>query len=152
LKQAGLSDQQVTFPDETIKHVIERYTREAGVRQLERAIGRVIRKLALGIAEGENKPVTVSFEQLADLLGAETFARERLREHLPPGVATGLAWTEAGGDVLYLEAVFLPGGKGLTLTGQLGKVMQESASAAQSFLWSHAEELGIDRRVFRRNG
>src|SRR5207302_342368 len=76
----------------------------------------------------------------------------RIRQQLPPGVATGLAWTEAGGDVLYIEATLLPSGRGLTLTGQLGQVMQESATAAQSYVWSHADELGIDRNLFRRSG
>jgi ATP-dependent Lon protease len=75
-----------------------------------------------------------------------------MRKQLPPGVATGLAWTETGGDVLYVEATLLPNGRGMTLTGQLGEVMQESARAAQSYLWSHAQELGIDRMLFRRYG
>ena len=86
------------------------------------------------------------------MLGAEVFELERAREELPPGVATGLAWTEAGGDVLYVETALLPGGSGLTLTGQLGSVMQESARAAQSYLWSHAEELGIDPQKFKADG
>jgi ATP-dependent Lon protease len=86
------------------------------------------------------------------MLGPERFFLERIRQQLPPGVATGLAWTEAGGDVLYIEATLLPSGRGLTLTGQLGQVMQESATAAQSYVWSHADELGIDRNQFRRAG
>ena len=86
------------------------------------------------------------------MLGRESFYLERLRQKLPPGVTTGLAWTEAGGDVLYVEATLLPGGRGLTLTGQLGKIMQESATAAQSYIWSHADELGINRSQFRRAG
>ena len=152
LRQAGLKVEQIGLPQETLERFIRLYTREAGVRQLERVIGRVIRKVAIRFAEGQKEPVTVSPDDLPDLLGPQQFAREHLRGRLPPGVATGLAWTEAGGDVLYLEAVLLPGGRGLTLTGQLGKVMQESASAAQSFIWSHAKDLGIDRRIFRRNG
>jgi ATP-dependent Lon protease len=152
LAQAGLKPEQVEFPHVTISRIIERYTREAGVRHLERSIGSVIRKLALTFAEGHAEKVTVTPDSLIDHLGPPPFAREQLREQIPAGVAVGLAWTEAGGDVLYLEAVLLPGGRGLTLTGQLGKVMQESASAAQSFIWSHADDLGIDRSLFRRNG
>jgi ATP-dependent Lon protease len=152
LSQAGVKAEQIILPQETLKRFIQLYTREAGVRQLERVLGRVIRKVALRFAEGQQELVTVSPDELPELLGPQHFTREHLRGRLPPGVATGLAWTEAGGDVLYLETVLLPGGRGLTLTGQLGKVMQESASAAQSFIWSHAKELGIDRRIFRRNG
>jgi ATP-dependent Lon protease len=86
------------------------------------------------------------------MLGPERFTMERVRQQLPPGVATGLAWTEAGGEVLYIEATLLPDGTGLTLTRHLGAVMQESAKAAQSFIWSHAEGLGIDRALFTHAG
>jgi ATP-dependent Lon protease len=86
------------------------------------------------------------------MLGPEPFNQETMRRDLPPGVATGLAWTETGGDVLYIEATLLPDGKGMTLTGQLGEVMQESAKAAQSYIWSHAEEFGIDPNVFKDSG
>jgi ATP-dependent Lon protease len=152
LAEAGLNAEQVVVPDDTMKRLIRRYTREAGVRQLERALGRLIRKVALRFAEGQTQAVTVQPEDLPDMLGPERFFLERIRQHLPPGVATGLAWTEAGGDVLYIEATLLPSGRGLTMTGQLGKVMQESATAAQSYIWSHADELGIDRNLFRRSG
>jgi ATP-dependent Lon protease len=152
LDQAGLKEGQITLPDETLRRVIRRYTREAGLRQLERALGQLARKVALRIAEGKTEAVTIGPEDLTDLLGPERFFLENLRQQLPPGVATGLAWTEAGGDVLYIEATLLPGGRGLTLTGQLGQVMQESATAAQSYVWAHAEELGIDRNLFRRSG
>lgn len=152
VKEAGLTPEQVTFPDETIKNIIAGYTREAGLRRLERAIAKVVRKVALRFAEGHQEPVTVRPEDLAELLGPEPFTQEQMRKTLPPGVAIGLAWTESGGDVLYIEATLLPGGKGLTLTGQLGDVMQESAKAAQSFVWSHADELGIDKSLFKENG
>src|SRR5262249_45015254 len=89
---------------------------------------------------------------LPEMLGPERFSFELTRKQLPPGVATGLAWTETGGDVLYIEATLLPEGKGLTLTGQLGAVMQESAKAAQSFIWSHADMLGIDRALCKHAG
>jgi ATP-dependent Lon protease len=152
LAEAGLNADQVVVPDDTLRRIIRRYTREAGVRQLERALGRLIRKVALRFAEGQAEAVTVRPEDLPDMLGPERFFLEQIRQKLPPGVATGLAWTEAGGDVLYVEATLLPNGRGLTLTGQLGKVMQESATAAQSYVWSHADELGIDRKLFRRSG
>jgi len=152
LTQSGLKPEQLTVPDETVKRLTQCYTREAGLRQLERALGRLCRKVAIRFAEGHTEPVTVKPEDLAELLGPEPFSVEHLRQQMPPGVVTGLAWTEAGGDVLYVEATLLPGGRGLTLTGQLGKVMQESATAAQSYVWSHADELGIDRNLFRRAG
>jgi ATP-dependent Lon protease len=152
LKETGLTAEQLIINDQALLHVIARYTREAGVRQLERAIGRLARRVALRFAEGNMEPVTVRLEDVAEMLGPERFTFEMARKQLPPGVATGLAWTEAGGDVLYVEATLLPESKGLTLTGQLGDVMQESAKAAQSFIWSHANELGIDTDLVRKSG
>ncbi len=152
LKESGLTDQQFILTDEALSHVIGRYTREAGVRQLERAIGSLTRRVALRFAEGDTRPVIVRVEDLPEMLGPERFSFELTRKQLPPGVATGLAWTETGGDVLYIEATLLPAGRGLTLTGHLGEVMQESAKAAQSFIWAHAEQMGIDPNVVRRSG
>ncbi len=152
LKQTGLTTEQIRFEDDTIRRMIKGYTREAGLRQLERTIGRVARKVALRYAEGNGEPVTVHAGDLADMLGPEFFNQDELRKQLPAGVATGLAWTETGGEVLYVEATLLPGGRGLTITGQLGEVMQESARAAQSFVWAHATELGIDPAVFKESG
>lgn len=152
LKEAGLTAEQCLLTDAALHRVISRYTREAGVRQLERAIGRLMRKVALRFAEGHTEPVTLHPPDLADMLGPERFSPEQARKQLPPGVATGVAWTESGGDVLYIEATLLPDGRGLTLTGQLGEVMKESAQAAQSYIWSHADELGIDRKLFRKSG
>lgn len=151
LKDAGLSDGQVSITRDALLWMISRYTREAGVRQLERTIGRVARKVALRHAEGRTEPVEAAPEDLTDYLGPHRFMPEQTRQVLPFGVATGLAWTETGGDVLYVEATLLPGSRGLTLTGQLGAVMQESAKAAQSYIWSHAESLGIDPALFRRH-
>lgn len=91
-------------------------------------------------------------ETVVELLGAEIYLPEPAREDLPPGVATGLAWTPSGGDVLYIEATLLPKGKGLTLTGHLGEVMQESVKAAQSYLWAHADEYGLDPEIFSEAG
>ena len=152
LKEAGLTEAQLNFTDEGLRAIISGYTREAGLRRLEQAIGRVARKAALRVAEGNEAPLTVRPEDLYEMLGSQMFTPEQARKELVPGVATGLAWTESGGDVLYLEATLLPDGKGLTLTGQLGEVMQESARAAQSYVWSHAEELGIDHALFKDAG
>ena len=152
LRETGVTAAQCQIIDETLQRIISRYTREAGVRQLERAIGRLARKIALQIAEGRSEAVIVRAADLPEMLGPELFFQEQARRELPPGVATGLAWTEAGGDVLYVEATLLPEGRTLTLTGQLGDVMQESAKAARSYLWSHADELGIDHGQFRRAG
>jgi ATP-dependent Lon protease len=152
LQQSGLTAEQLVLPDATLRHIIGRYTREAGVRLLEKAIGRVARKVAVRFAEGTGKAVTVQPGDLADLLGPERVAPEHVRKDLPPGVATGLAWTETGGEVLYVEASLLPGSRHLRLTGQLGDVMRESAKTAQSYVWSHAELLGVDAKQFRRSG
>ena len=136
--------------------MISRYTREAGVRQLEQMLGRLTRKVALTFADlpddTERTPVAIELALLSEWLGSERFMPEEARKHLPPGVATGLAWTPAGGDVLYIETTLLPGSHELTLTGQLGDVMQESARAARSYLWSHAESMGLDISKFKRNG
>jgi ATP-dependent Lon protease len=152
LEQAGLKPEQVEIPEETLKRIISRYTREAGVRQLERALARLMRKIALRFAEGQAQAVTVRPEDLPEMLGSERFFPERARKDLPAGVATGLAWTEAGGEVLYIEATLLPDGRGLRLTGQLGDVMKESATTAQSYVWSQADHFGIDAERFRRSG
>jgi ATP-dependent Lon protease len=100
----------------------------------------------------ERPPVTIETSKLDEWLGSERFMPEEARKNLPPGVATGLAWTPTGGDVLYVETTLLPGSHDLTITGQLGEVMQESARAARSFLWSHAESMGLDISRFKRNG
>jgi ATP-dependent Lon protease len=152
LAQAGIKPEQMTVPDETIQRIIRRYTREAGVRELDRSLGRLARKVARRIAEGHTEPVTIRPEDLPEMLGPERFFQEQARKELPPGVATGLAWTEAGGEVLYVEASLLPGGRGLRLTGQLGEVMKESARAALTYVWSHARELGIDPDKFKNTG
>lgn len=156
LKEAGLEPHQAVLTDEVLETVITRYTREAGVRQLEQMLGRLTRKVALAFAdlpEGkEREPVTITRDMLAEWLGSERFMPEEARKELPPGVATGLAWTPTGGDVLYVETTLLPGGHDLTLTGQLGDVMQESARAARSYLWAHAESMGLDISRFKRNG
>ena len=152
IQENGLRVGQLTITDAAIEMISTRYTREAGVRQLERNVGRVARKVALQVAQAEVETVIVDAEQVAEYLGPPRFYPEQARKELPAGVSTGMAWTEMGGEVLFIEATLLPGGKGLTITGQLGEVMQESARAAQSYLWSHAAEFGISAEMFREYG
>jgi ATP-dependent Lon protease len=152
LRETGLTPEQLRIEPAALRWIIGRYTREAGVRELERTLGRVARKVARRFAEGNGAPVVVHENDLIELLGPERIRPERYRKQLPAGVSTGLAWTEAGGDVLYVEASLLRDARGLRLTGQLGKVMKESARAAQTFVWSHADALGIDPEVFRHTG
>ncbi len=152
LTQTGIKPEQIDITDEALKRLIGAYTREAGVRRLEQTLGRVIRKVALKFAESEPTHVVVKPEDLVEMLGPEPIPPEHARKDLPPGVATGLAWTEAGGDVLYIEATLLPNGKDLTITGQLGDVMQESAKTARSYVWAHAVDLGIDSSKFLNTG
>jgi ATP-dependent Lon protease len=156
LKEAGLEDQQVDLPDDVLDHIISRYTREAGVRQLEQMLGRLTRKMALKVAERsdgqERQTIRIEKADLPEWLGPERFMPEEARKNIPVGVATGLAWTPTGGDVLYIETTLLPGSHEVSLTGQLGEVMQESARAARSYLWSHAESMGLDISRFKRNG
>ena len=148
----GLQPDQLEIIDDAIELIASRYTREAGVRQLERNIGSVARKVALKIAQGQTEKVRVTAADIHDYLGAPRFYPEQARKELPAGVATGMAWTEMGGEVLFIEATLLPGGQGLTITGQLGEVMQESARAAQSYLWSHAVEFSINPEMFNDYG
>jgi ATP-dependent Lon protease len=146
-KEAGLSPEQLAVPDDTILAIIRRYTRESGVRELERTLGRLARKVALRIALGDASHVTLEPGDLKPFLGPERVFQESARKTLPPGVATGLAWTETGGDVLYVEALLLPESDRsdrFMLTGQLGRVMQESAQAARSYIVSHFAALGIE--------
>jgi ATP-dependent Lon protease len=152
LAETGLSSEQVLFPDEGLKKLISSYTREAGLRNLERGISRLCRKAALKFAEGRTEVIDMTPDSIVDLLGPEIYLPEPARVNLPPGVSTGLAWTPSGGDVLYIEATLLPKGKGLIITGQLGDVMQESAKAAHSYLWAHTEEYGLDPQLFSDSG
>jgi ATP-dependent Lon protease len=132
--------------------IITEYTREAGVRQLERELGTVLRKTATRIASGTAEArVTIDIAAVRDALGRQKFFQESAVRTAVPGVSTGLAVTGTGGDVLFIEATRMPGKDGLTLTGQLGDVMKESARIALSFVRSHADELGIDRGDFESN-
>ncbi|HJQ33767.1 MAG TPA: endopeptidase La [Pyrinomonadaceae bacterium] len=151
-RENGLQEGQLEITDEALMLIAARYTREAGVRQLERTVGRVARKAALRIAEGQAEKIRVEASDVKELLGAPRFYPEEARKEMPPGVATGMAWTETGGQLLFIEATLLPGSSGLQLTGQLGEVMQESARAARSYLWSHGSEFGIDPQMFKNYG
>jgi ATP-dependent Lon protease len=144
LREAGLGAEQLRLSDEALRRLVRDYTREAGVRQLERRIARLARKAALRVASGQAPGISVEPETLPVLLGPARAGRETPRAELAPGVAAGLAWTEAGGELLYVEAAVLAEGRGLLLTGQLGEVMKESAHAALGFLWARARALGLD--------
>jgi ATP-dependent Lon protease len=152
VSENGLNNAQLKITDDALELIAARYTREAGVRQMERNVGSVARKVALKIAQAQAETVTVTANELREYLGPPQFYPEQARKELPAGVATGMAWTEMGGEVLFIEATLLPGGRGLTITGQLGEVMQESARAAQSYLWSHAAEFGIEPSIFKDFG
>ncbi|MBA3333992.1 MAG: endopeptidase La [Acidobacteria bacterium] len=152
IKENGLQPEQIEITDDAINLLTSRYTREAGVRQLERTIGNLTRKIALKVAQGDTEKVLITAADVKGYLGAPRFYPEKARDENPVGVATGMAWTEMGGEVLFIEATMLPGGSGLTLTGQLGDVMKESVQAARSYLWSHAAELGIDPNKIKENG
>ncbi|CAI8025019.1 Lon protease [Geodia barretti] len=144
----GLMPDQVDITDEAISEIIQQYTREAGVRNLEREIGRTLRHTAVRIAEGDAGPVSVSREALGTILGPPQFESEVAMRTSVPGVATGLAWTPVGGDILFIEATRVPGHGKLILTGQLGDVMKESAQAALSLVKNQAAQLGIHEDRF----
>jgi len=150
-REAGLSEAQLQLTEDALTVVIQRYTREAGVRELERTIGRLARKTARRVLDGEEAG-TIDRSQVTEMLGPERFFPEEARRELPPGVAAGLAWTEAGGDVLYVEAALMPKEDKVTLTGHLGDVMKESAYAARSWLWSAANRLALDVQRIAENG
>jgi ATP-dependent Lon protease len=152
IDHSGLLPEQLQLSEAVLRTIISRYTREAGVRQLERTIGRVARKIARRVALQEPLKTHLESADLDDLLGPEAYSFEEARQQLPVGVAAGLAVTPTGGDVLYVEAQLLPGGKGLTLTGQLGDVMRESAEIARDLLWAEAARFDIDAKAFETNG
>lgn len=154
LKEAGLKEDAITVDDKALTELIRGYTREAGVRSLERAIGKLSRKLALRYLEQEaaSESVQVDKELVQNLLGPDRIVEEEGRKKDAVGVATGLAWTPVGGDVLYVEALRIPKGKDLTVTGQLGDVMSESVKAARSIILNRAEEFKIDPEVLEKDG
>jgi ATP-dependent Lon protease len=151
LKEHGLAPDAVKMPDKVILKIISQYTREAGLRNLEREVAAVCRKLARKVASGEPGPYALTPHMIEQMLGPQRFHHEGEQEKSECGVATGLAWTPAGGEILYVETTLMKGGKGLTLTGQLGDVMKESAQAAVSYARSRAESLGIDPDFHAKN-
>ncbi len=147
----GLKPGQVEIADDAIRDIVQNYTREAGVRNLERQIGQVLRNAAVRIAEGQSGPIRITREEVAAILGAPRFESETAMRTSVPGVATGLAWTPVGGDILFIEATRIPGSGRLILTGQLGDVMKESAQAALSIVKNRAAALGIDAGRFEKS-
>src|SRR5579859_2240567 len=149
LEANGLNKDELTFDDDVLQRIARDYTREAGVRNLEREVGSLCRKVARQISEGRETPIHVTAGQLADYLGRQRFFEEAAERIDRPGIATGLSVTPVGGEILFIEAAVMPGKEDqLTLTGQLGDVMKESAMTALSFVRSHAEALGLPSRVF----
>ncbi|MFQ6048803.1 MAG: S16 family serine protease, partial [Phycisphaerae bacterium] len=149
--QHGLSEEQLQFEDAALLKIISGYTREAGVRNLEREIAVVCRSVAAQVARGVHKPVRVTAEHLARYLGPERFVPEAAERAGLPGVARGLAFTPAGGQIIFVEATRMPGKGALSLTGQLGDVMRESAQAAFSLLRSRAQAWGIDQEELAKS-
>ena len=144
VKENGLTKEQVSFDAGSVKELIRSYTREAGVRNLEREIANVLRKVARELVEEETKKTKITKAKVGKYLGAPRFHSELAERTTKPGVVTGLAWTAAGGDILFIESTKMKGKGRLTLTGQLGDVMKESATAGLTFVRSHAEEFGLD--------
>jgi ATP-dependent Lon protease len=149
LEANGLNKEELTVDDGTLRRIARDYTREAGVRNLEREIGSLCRKVAKQIAEGRETPISVTAEQLPDYLGRQRFFAEAAERIDRPGIATGLTWTPVGGEIIFIEAASMPSKQSqLTLTGQLGDVMKESATAALSYVRSNAVALGLPANVF----
>ena len=149
LKNHGLKKSNVKFSDDAFKMLIENYTREAGVRSLERCITKVLRRAAKKIASGEAKRVSVTKENLKDYMDKSGYPHDLMLKNSEVGVSTGLAWTSVGGEILFIEANVLDGSGKLELTGSLGDVMKESAKAALSFIRAHAKEEGIDEKFYK---
>jgi len=150
LEANGLKPEQVEITDEVLRAIIQHYTREAGVRNLERELGKALRHAAVRIAEGQSGPIRIDADSLATVLGPAQFESELAMRTSVPGVATGLAWTPVGGDILFIEATRAPGSGRLILTGQLGEVMRESAQAALSIVKNRAADFGIDASRFEK--
>jgi ATP-dependent Lon protease len=149
LSTHGLAPQELSFEQDAIRQIVRGYTREAGVRNLEREIATICRKIASETVQGKELPVNVTVDKVKSYLGAPRFFEEIAERTQRPGVATGLAWTPSGGEVLFVEATMMPSrDEQLILTGMLGDVMRESAQAALSYVRSNAERLGIDASVF----
>ncbi|MFH0925462.1 MAG: endopeptidase La [bacterium] len=151
IKEHGINPSMFTFEDETIKYIISNYTQEAGVRNLERQIARICRKVAYKIATQKLEKEIIAIKKVTEYLGSQQVFPETARRTAVPGVATGLAWTESGGDILFIEALEMSGKMGLTITGQLGEVMQESVKASLSYIRSIATKYGISKDFYEKN-
>ncbi len=151
LKDHGLKSSQIKFNKAAIDLIMRGYTRESGLRSLERELATVVRKIAVNIAKGQKGPHRVTPELVTKLLGPEEFTNELIRRSNAAGVAVGLVWTSVGGDVLFIESTLMPGGKQMQLTGSLGDVIKESAAAALSWTRTHAEELGLDPEFYEHS-
>ncbi|MFC0185261.1 ATP-dependent Lon protease [Pseudarcicella hirudinis] len=147
-EEHGLENKSLTVTDSAIQKIVEGYTRESGVRKLEQEVGKLIRKITKSIAMEEEYPKSVKPEDILKLLGSEIFDKDLYESNETAGVVTGLAWTPVGGDILFIETLLTKGKGGLTLSGQLGDVMKESAMAALSYLRAHSDDYGIDYRIF----
>ena len=152
LLEKGLAPEQLNLSDEVIRAIIRRYTKEAGVRELNRTLGSLARKVARKVVANMDEKLTIEEKDLAELLGPEPYREDPIRKALPPGVAAGLAWTPFGGSVLYIESVLLPHTKELVLTGKLGDVMRESAMAAQSYLKTNEKKFKFTKNATRDFG
>lgn len=151
MKENGLKEKHIAFTDEVLQEIITKYTREAGLRNLEREVGNICRKVARKIAEGRKQQVKITVNSLATYLGAARFLRDDALDKNEIGMVNGLAWTAVGGEVLHIEATTMPGKGGLALTGQLGDVMKESAQAALAYVRSHGNEFVINPEWFQEN-
>jgi len=151
INENGLKKKHISFSPDAVRRIIRDYTREAGVRNLERQIATVCRKVAKQVASGNDKKIVIRQAELLEMLGPVKYYSEIAERTSKPGVATGLAWTPTGGDVLFVESTQMTGSKGLILTGQLGDVMKESAQAALSFIRANAGMLGIDEKIFGKS-
>lgn len=151
IKENGLKPKHISFDDESISEIVSKYTREAGLRNLEREIGKICRKVARKVAEGNPRTVKVSVRSLHTYLGAPKYIREEELDKNEIGVVNGLAWTPVGGEILHIEATLMAGKTALTLTGQLGDVMKESVQAAHSYIRAHAEALHLAPKIFEEH-
>jgi len=151
LEEHGLQKKYISFQKSGVKHIISNYTREAGLRNLEREIAKIYRKMAKKIASGKTEKVILSRKNVAEFLGPEKFYQEIAERITEPGIATGLAWTPYGGDILFVECSQVKGQRGLMLTGQLGDVMKESAQAAMTYVRSKADKLGLNKKLFENS-
>ena len=151
LENHGIAEENITIPDDMIDFIIEKYTRESGVRSLDMTIAKVMRHVARKVAMNKKFTVTIDEDKIKEFLGSPIFSREEYQGNELPGVVTGLAWTAAGGEILYIESSYSKGKEHLSLTGNLGDVMKESATLALEYIKSHAKEIGVDEKLFEEN-